>query len=227
MVGLLAIVLILAGNSYVFSAYRTSPSIINQTKNSWSNFPFGLLSAVFVPDTPVLAGKVAWSDWFLTSTELLVLVFTILLVANTGLGRRAFSHRVFYYTGMIFAVSAFSNLVSLLRGEETVGPSTAWFASFGLYLGFSVVNVILWLRSGRRTGGIAQAMGLAFSLAPVLVAIPLALLNPIAFFNIGTYQGYSVDWISHIICLAMGSLVVAPYVLEFERTARERAPQAF
>ena len=62
LLGFLPILGIIIGNELVFSSFLRDPNSVFRWMNTWNTFPVGVFTAIFVPDTPVLLGKISWNS---------------------------------------------------------------------------------------------------------------------------------------------------------------------
>lgn len=193
---------IILGNLYVTLLYVSNHDAIFPLLNTWGNFPHGIFTAIFTPDTQVFLGQISWTSWYIVTEVSFLLFLSMFVVLNADQSERELARRSCFFATAIIAVPMVSNFVSLLRGYETVGPSTAVYASQGLVLGFSLFNSIVWIGKGhpryrdkKRAAAIIASLAFAFS----FIAIPL--VPPFNFFNVVN----KVDWGSHVFCFVVGA----------------------
>jgi hypothetical protein len=206
LVSLVIIFAIIIGNVYVYLVFRSNPNLFFGLINSAANFPGGLLTAIFSPDTTVLDGSQTFADWYIGFAVALVVFFIVFLITNLGVDDREIGVRSLLYGPMLIVISIVSNVFSLARGQSSAGPSTATFASMGLVLGFSILNSSIWLERGHpKLQSAREYVSTISSLAIVFGLVFLPLTSPIAFFNIDPAN--KVDWVAHLFCFMIGAVI--------------------
>ena len=201
----------IAINIMVFLAFLQNHDFIFPLLDNWSNFPWGLLTAVFTPDSQVFlcytgvfsAGLCFqnFTNWLLVTGATLVFCLALFFLANVNRGLLELGFRSAFYAGMLIFISIISNLVTLFQEPKgSVGPSTAIFAGFGMIVGFSLANMTATTRSIIRTrlGYIEIVVATAIAIALIAYAI----LEPAEFFNIDPAQ--KINSMAHEFCFVVG-----------------------
>jgi hypothetical protein len=119
---------------------------------------------------------------------------------------RELALRLGFYGLALILVTVLSNAFSLVRGLATVGPSTASMTAIGLVLGFGVSNSVKWIKEGtpRLKGRYGFATMISLTAVGALVLVMLA--SPADFF----LMAKGVDWVSHVFCFVVGTLIALP-----------------
>jgi hypothetical protein len=99
-----------------------------------------------------------------------------------------------------------SNAFSLVRGLATVGPSTASMTAIGLVLGFSVSNSVKWIKDGRPRLKGRYGFATMISLTAVGSVALVMIASPADFFLMTN----GVDWVGHVFCFVVGTLIALP-----------------
>ena len=195
--------------------------------NNWSNFPLGLVTAIFTPDSQVFlcytgsfqasACYTFYLDWLTVTAGSLGAYLAIFFIVNLGQSARELGIRSFFYSAMILAISVVSNYLGLLREPGSIGPSTAIYASLGLGLGFAFANSIAWLLSGRSFSNQRQVWAVGMSITLTTGLIVFALADPVGFFNVSSTQ--RIDATAHMFCFTVGALVSLPVGLRSVRVS--------
>jgi hypothetical protein len=220
LVGPLVTLAVILGNELVYVSFLSSHDFINGLLNTWPNFPWGLVTAIFTPDSQVFLCYTGgfspsscfqyFTGWFELTVSLLLSYLALFFVVNLRCGIHDLSLRSSYYGLMIIAISAVSNLIGLYMSPGSVGPSTAAFAGLGLVYGFGIVNSIVFIRGERDLAHGRDRVALAFSLAMAVVLTALYVISPADFFNVNSAQ--RIDSEAHMVCFAGGTLVSLPFL---------------
>lgn len=207
----LAIILaIVAGNAYVYFAFRSNPSSYSSLVDNSAHFPMGVVTAVFSPDAAVLGGSQSFVDWCIGFTVTLSILFLLFLITSLRVSLKDIGFRSVFYGLMLFVVPIASNAFTLVTGQSSFGPSTVTFTSLGLVLGFSVLNVGVWLdrnRPGYQNQRLGEYVSTIVSLGIVFALVYLPLVFPSSFFN--TASAYNVNWMAYVFCFVFG--IVGPF----------------
>ena len=133
LVGPVVTIAIIYSNAEVYLAFLKNTDVINSLFNNWSNFPTGLVTAIFTPDSQVFLcyngiNSAAYchayfSAWYTLDVELLVAYVALFFLVNLGEDVPELSLRSVYYGIMIIAISVVSNWLALYRTPGSVGPS--------------------------------------------------------------------------------------------------------
>ena len=211
----LSIILI---NELVFVFFLRDPNSPLKLLNNWSNFPLGLVTAVFTPDSQVFlcytgsfqasACYSFYVSWLTVTAGSLGVYLVIFFLVNLGQSARELGVRSLFYSVMILAISVISNYLGLLREPGSVGPSTAIYAGLGLGLGFALANSIVWFLGGRRFSSQRQVWAVGMSVALTIGLGVFALADPAGFFNVSSTQ--RIDAGAHMFCFTVGALVALP-----------------
>lgn len=201
-----AVILILVvGNVYVYLSFRTNPNLFFSMVNSAVNFPNGIVTAIFTPDSTVLTGSQIFADWYVGFAVALFFFYFLFIVTNLGASDREIGWRSVFFGLTLIPISIMSNLITLLRNQSSAGPSTATFASMGLVLGFSILNVAVWIVHGhQRLQRIRGFFSIVSSLAIVITFILVPIVLASIFFDIDPSQ--KVDWVAHVFCYVLGTV---------------------
>lgn len=93
-------------------------------------------------------GQISRTSWYIITEVSFLLFLSMFVVLNADQSERELVTWSCLFATAIIVIPMVSNFVSLLRGYQTVGPSTAVYASQGLMLGFSLFNSIVWIGKG-------------------------------------------------------------------------------
>jgi len=210
-------------NELVFLLFLQDTSFPLRLLNNWTNFPLGLVTAIFTPDSQVFLcytgsfqASVCYASylaWLVMSAGSLGAYLVLFFVVNLGQSTRELAVRSTFYAVMIIAISAVSNYLGLLREPGSIGPSTAIFAGLGIVLGFAASNSIVWLRTSRALHRARDVWAIGLGIALVIGLLGFALRDPADFFNISSTQ--KVDATAHVFCFVVGTLTSVPVGLRF------------
>jgi hypothetical protein len=205
---------IILANLFVFIAYLHDPQVVFPLLNTWGNFPWGLLTSIFTPDTQVLLGKTMFSDWFIITGGSLVAYLALFLVVNIGRDDHDLASRSVLFAILLIVVSVASNFFSLMYSPGSVGPSTAIYSALGIDVGLGIGNAALWFEAGRPGLGplLAFGTGMGIIVGPTIVI--LSLVAPQSFFLI---EG-GVDWQAHVFCYVLSAVVAVAWAFMRSRT---------
>ena len=149
LLGSLPILGIILGNVLTFTDYLSDPNRVLHWTNSWANFPSGVFTAIFVPDSPVLLGKVSWDYWFILTVGILIAWYVLFSLTNIYLEARQRALRFGFCVGMVFVIAFLGDFAALFYYPQTAGPSGAIYALIGLTYGFGISNTVLLFKAGR------------------------------------------------------------------------------
>lgn len=221
---------IILANELVFVEFPRNHGIIDPLFNTRSNAPWGLLTAVFTPDPQVFlcyTGKFQASNcyayfmsWFAVTAGNLVLSLALFLVVNLNHEAHERGVRSVFYGIAIIAISALSNLVDLVRGIGSAGPSTAIYAGIGIVLGFSLANTagLVWIR---RCANLRSTVAIAVSLATTLGLLVMAGAYPADFFNASSTL--KVEVFAHELCFLLGTLISFVFAFRGRQTLKSES----
>jgi hypothetical protein len=218
---------IIVGNLLVYYFFLSNYNSVNPLLNTWSNFPWGVFTAIFAPDTNVLlcyTGNFTpascfqnFVGWFGLNAGILVSYLAFLFLVNIDCNSRKLASRVSFYAIALIMISVLSNFLALLRSAGSVGPSTAGFAGIGVVLGFGAANTAAWVKEGHEITGIRNLVAVVFSILVILITVLSISTDPTAYFNVAT----GIDWIAHVFCFVAGGIVALVWVL-LQRRFSER-----
>jgi hypothetical protein len=196
---------ILVGNIWVLQSYNSDPTLFFSLTNNVTNLPTGLFTAMFAPDTTAFGGPQAFMGWALPTFVALFGYLAAFVMVNLD-EERELALRLGFYGLALILVTVLSNAFSLVRGLATVGPSTASMTAIGLVLGFGVSNSVKWIKEGtpRLKGRYGFATMISLTAVGALVLVMLA--SPADFF----LMAKGVDWVSHVFCFVVGTLIALP-----------------
>ena len=219
---------ILANLSIMFSTliviflFTKNSRLPLELDNSPGNFPLGSLTAVFSPDTQVFLDFESWKSWYILTMTYLAVFLALFLILNWNLNRRERGIRFVYYSILFLVLPVVANILNLLFiNQSTLGPSGAYYTSYGLVVGFGLVN--LWI--GDQAGGLRK-MIMTSRLDAVLFVLNatvgtglllLSFLDPTDFFS-EVVSGYNVGYGIHIFCFY--SALVLSLAIGYSRRSR-------
>lgn len=221
LVGPLVTIAIILVNVAVFLEFLKHPGFVFGLFNTWSNFPRGLVTAIFTPDSPVFACYYTPTSsasycgayflaWFILNVELLVAYIALFFLVNLGERVEELSLRSVYFGVIIILISIVANWISLYKFPGgSVGPSTAGYSGLGLAYGFGIINAFKFFRS-RPTPPIPlrTLVAVAFAIPIAILTTALAISNPAAFFNVNVAQ--RIDSQAHELCFVGGAIASIP-----------------
>ena len=217
-------------NELVFLLFLHDTSLPLRLLDTWSNFPLGVVTAIFTPDPQVFlcytgafqasACYSSYLSWLVVTAGSLGAYLVIFFVVNLGQSARETAIRSLVYAVMIIVISAASDSFGLIREAGSVGPSTAIYAGIGLVLGFAASNSIVWLLSGKTFSGLRQGSAIVIGIVLPVVLTGFALADPVGFFNVSSTQ--RVDATAHMFCFVAGALVSLPIGLRSVSRLRPR-----
>ena len=235
LVPLLVVSVIVIGNLLVYLEFLYNHDFVTSLLNTWSNFPTGLVTAIFTPDSQVFlcyTGNFSGSEcfqgfmsWYAIDVGYLAFYLGLFYVINMNREARDRVLRLSFYGLMIVAVSVVSNLVDLSRPGVTgsVGPSTAAYTGIGLVYGFSIITVIGAPFGDRDIRNARNFFAIAISAIMVVVLTGFYLVDPTDFFNVNSLL--KIDSAAHMFCFVGGTLVSLPFLIQDLR--REQTPNPF
>jgi hypothetical protein len=204
------ILAIVAGNAYVYFAFRSNPSSYSGLVDNSAHFPTGIVTAIFAPDATVLGGSQTFAGWSVGFTVTLAILFLLFFITSLRVSLRDIGFRSVFYGLMLIVIPIASNAFTLVMGQSSFGPSTVTFTSMGLVLGFGILNVGVWLdhnRPGLQSQGFHEYISTIVSLAIVFALVYIPLVFPSTFFNIASTD--NAGWITSVLCFVFG--IVGPF----------------
>ncbi len=208
LLGFLPILGIIIGNELVFSSFLRDPNSVFRWMNTWNTFPVGVFTAIFVPDTPVLLGKISWNSWFFLTAGSLTAFYSFFALTNFNLEAKVRTLRFIFCVAMVFLLAFAGNVAGLFWYKQTAGPSGALYGLEGLTYGFAFLNAVMlhkkgmhFLRSFLRS--FQNFLPLVLGLAIVIVIPIVAVIDPVDFFTL-SIQGVKVAGGVHLFCFFTG-----------------------
>ena len=204
---------ILVGIELTYKIFYSNPDSFFHLINTWNNFPSGIFTAIFVPDTVVFLGKMPWMLWFLSTVVTLIIFYTLFVITNFNLDSRERSLRFFECIALVFIISWISDIVGLYWYGETAGPSGVIYSLMGLMYGFIISNISVEVRNWKNSlmTSIRRSKNfMPFFTAPLIgiVFTLYAIGNPSEFFSL-SLNGVRVASDVHIFCFFIGAVVSA------------------